>query len=62
MLSAMRDEISLLMLWGLNTFYNMVTSVVAALAQGPDPKHTEACCCLLQALGSVTLYGVPLLS
>jgi len=63
MLLAMRDERSLLMLLRLKYLLtHMVTSMVAALAQGSDPKHTEARCCLLQALGSVTLCGVPLLS
>lgn len=42
MLFPMRDE-SLLMLLGLKYLLtNMVTSMVAALAQGSDPKHTEA--------------------
>lgn len=54
MLLTMRDERSLLMLLGLKYLLtDMVTSMVAALAQGSDPNHTEACCCLLQALASV---------
>ena len=63
MLLAMRDKRSLVMLLGLEYLLaNTVSSMVAALAQGSDPKHIEACCCLLQALGPVILYGVPLLS
>lgn len=42
MLLAKRDE-SHLMLWGMKQLLtNRVTTVVAALAQGSDPKHSEA--------------------
>lgn len=48
-----KREMPPIMLLGLKYLLtNMVTSVVAAPAQGCDPQHTDTCCCLLQALAS----------
>lgn len=61
MLSAMRDE-SFLILLGLKYLLtNMVTGMVAALAQGSDPKHTEVAVAF-HRLWAQSPYGEPLLS